>query len=90
MTMQNFKRLFKAYQKAEKAATVAEMAYDQEPENEALEAAFDRAYEDEHKAMTELINGIVEYTAGMIDRPTARIMIMKMPERLEALVNRIA
>ena len=33
MTMQTFKRLFKAYQKAEKAATAAEMAYDQEPEN---------------------------------------------------------
>lgn len=90
MTMQTFKRLFKAYQKAEKAATAAEMAYDQEPENEAIEAAFDKAYEAEHKALMALANGIVEYTAGMIDIKTARIMIMKMPERLETLVAKIA
>ena len=90
MTMQKFKRLFNAYKKAEKAATVAEMAYDQEPENETIEAAFDRAYEAEHKALMALADGIVEYTTGMVDRKTARIMIMKMPERLEAIVNKIA
>lgn len=90
MTMQRFKELFETYKRAEIAATEIENRYDAEPENEELETAFDVAYKIEHKALMALADGIVEYTAGMIDRKTARIMIMKMPERLEALVNKIA
>lgn len=90
MTIQRFKKLFETYKKAEMAATEIENRWDAEPDNEALETAFDVAYELEHKALMALANGIVEYTAGMIDIKTARIMIMKMPERLETLVAKIA
>lgn len=90
MTMQRFKKLFETYKKAEMAATEIENKWDADPDNEALETAFDVAYELEYKALMALANGIVEYTAGMIDIKTARIMIMKMPERLETLVAKIA
>ena len=88
--MRKFKRLFNEYKRLNSITNEIEAAWDNDPENEELEADFDKAYIAEHKALTNLMDYIVLYTGGMIDRPTARLMIVKMPERLEALVNRIA
>ena len=90
MTMRTFKKLFETFKRAEIAATEIERRWDADPENEALEKAFDVAYELEHKAMTELQKAIVEYTGGMVDMRTAYIMICKYPDRLASLVARIA
>lgn len=90
MTMKGFKKLFETYKRAEIAASEIENRWESDPENKDLEAAFDVAYELEHKALDNLIDGIVTYTAGLIDRRTAYLMIMKKPEELENIVARIA
>lgn len=46
------------------------------------EAASDKAYADAHAICTELVNTIVKVSRGMIDKKTARTMVLKMPERL--------
>lgn len=88
--MKKLKKLFETYERAEMASTEIENRWDADPENEELERAFDVAYEIEHKALTELMDAIVEITGGRIDKPTAHLMIMKKMPELKALVNRIA
>ena len=46
------------------------------------EAASDKAYAEAHAICTELVNTIVKVSRGMIDKKTARTMVLKMPERL--------
>ena len=49
------------------------------------EAASDKAYAEAHAICTELIDTIVKVSRGMIDKATARVMVLKMPERLIAI-----
>ena len=52
------------------------------------EAASDRAYEEAHAICTELVNTIVKATRGMIDKATARRMVLSQPEKLIAICER--
>lgn len=46
------------------------------------EAASDKAYAEAHAICTELIDTIVKISRGMIDKKTARYIVLGMPERL--------
>lgn len=88
--MKNLKDLLKALKIAEENANKADAAWECDPENEELEVAFDKAYAKEHEAFENLVDEIVKVTAGKIDRNTARTMIIKKRNQLEALINRAA
>lgn len=81
------KELLKALKEAEERANKADAAWDADPENEALEAAFDEAYRAEHDAFENLVNEIVKATSGKIDTKTAVTMIRTKRKELEALIE---
>lgn len=87
--MENLKSLFANYIELEAAADAADLAWEQDPENEKLEAAFDCAYEAEHEALQSLLNEIVSFTSGQINLSTARTMLMSKREELQALISMI-
>ena len=88
--MKNLKSLMEALKIAEENANKADAAWENDPESEELEAAFDKAYAKEHEAFKNLVNEIVKVTSGKIDRNTARTMIIKKRNQLEALINMVA
>lgn len=52
------------------------------------EAAADRAYEQAHALCVEITETIVTVTRGMIDKATARVMVLKTPEKLIAICEK--
>lgn len=84
------KELLKALKEAEERTNKADAAWDAEPENEALEAAFDEAYNAEHEVFENLVNEIVKATSGKIDTKTAVTMIRSKRKELEALIGMMA
>lgn len=87
--MENLKMLFTNYINLEAAADAADLAWEQDPEDENLEAAFDRAYEAQHEALQSLVKEIVSFTNGQINFSTARMMLMSKREELQALISMI-
>lgn len=87
--MENIKNLFTKYLELEAAANAADSAWEQDPENEELEAAFDSAYEAEHEALQSLLQEIVSFTNGQINFSTARMMLMSKRSELTALMDQI-
>lgn len=57
----------------ETAASIAEIAYDKEPENKAAEKAFDEAYKKEYDAFMEVSKFLADLLG--IDIKTARTMV---------------
>lgn len=81
------KNLIEKYEKALNESDETMQAFENEPENEEKEKAFDLAYQKEIAAFTELANGIVLYTDSKIDAETARCMIKTRFEDLKNLVS---
>ena len=54
------------------------------------EAASDKAYEAASALCVKLTDTIVKVTKGMIDRKTARAMVLGKPDKLIALCEKIA
>ena len=79
------KELLQRLREAEERANKADQAYDQDPENEEKEAAFDDAYKAEYKAFEEAAEELVKITAGKVDIKTARQMVQGKREQLETL-----
>lgn len=88
--MNELKALYNEYMEAVKAADIADAAWEADAENEELEAAFDEAYNMQYEAMEALIDGIVFFSAGQIDKKTARLMITKKGNKLADLMARVA
>lgn len=89
--MQNSKELLeklKKFEKLEVIANKADEAYQAEPENAAVEEAFDKAYKEEFQAMEELINGIAELTNGQIDTETAKKMLFTKRAELKKILEK--
>ena len=84
------KKLLKALKIAEMEATKADEAWEADPENEELEAAFDEAYSKEFEARENLAKAIVKTTFGKIDIQTARNMIRIKRMELETLISKMA
>lgn len=84
------KKMLVEYEKAEDKANRAEDAWENDYENETLEAEFNKAYEEVHKTYNELAAEIVKITNGAIDNKTAGYMIRAKREELKTLIMRIA
>lgn len=84
------KALLKALEIAENKANEIDAAWDADPENEALEAAFDEAYAAEYKAFEAVVEKIVSITSGRIDRHTASAMLKSKRKEIESLAARMA
>lgn len=84
------KELLEALKAAEEKASRIDKAWEADPENEELEAAFDEAYIAEYKALEAVANEIVKFTSGKIDFNTAKRMIYKKRAELESLIAKLA
>ena len=87
--MENLKILFTNYINLEAATDAASRAWEQDPEDEKLEAAFDSAYKAESDARTALMQEIVSLSNGQINLSTARTMLILKREELQALISMI-
>lgn len=81
------KELIKKYEIAVKESDKAMQEYENEPENEEKEKAFDAAYKKEVWAFTDLANNIRLITDFKIDFETAKIMIKTRLDDLKNLVE---
>ena len=52
------------------------------------EAASDKAYEEGYAIMTELMETIMKVSKGLIDKPTAHLMVAKHSDKLIALCDK--
>lgn len=87
--MKEIKTLFTNYEVAEERANKADEAWNNEPENEELEAEFDRAYEAEYNAFEKLVNAISKFTNNQIDTKTAGLMVRTKRNELKAIIEKI-
>ena len=76
------------FEELEAAASKADEAYGAEPENAELEAAFDKTYKEEIKAMKELLHGIAELTNGQIDIEAAKRMLFTKRAELKKILEK--
>ena len=79
------------FEELEAVANKADEAYQAEPENAELEAAFDKAYKEEFEAMEELLkllNSITTYTNGEIDTETSKKMLFTHREELKQILEK--
>ncbi len=81
------KELLKRLKEAEKKADAADREYENDPENEEKEKAFDLAYSEEYKAFAALAREIVNATAGQMDTHTAAAMIRGRRQQLETILD---
>ena len=87
------KELLKKYEElkaAEAAATEAMEASEADPENEALDEAFDEAYKAEFEKFEEMEEAIVSFSKGKIDKKTAGLILRKRRSKFEDLIARVA
>lgn len=68
-------KMLKLYEKSERLADTDE-------------EASDKAYDEAHSICMELVNAIVKATHGMIDKATARAMVLSQPEKLIAICEK--
>lgn len=90
MTAKEIKRLFAEMEEAERISDELDAAWEQDPENAELEAAWDAAYAAEHAAFSAVVEEVVKITGGAIDATTARLMLMKKRDEFGSLVARLA
>lgn len=84
------KELFKKYEAAEIKANEADEMWAGDLENEELEKAFDKAYNEEWAAFNALVDEIVKTTNDMIDTKTAGLMIRAKRNELKRLISKMA
>ena len=83
------KELLERLKAAEEKADRADREYENDPENEEKEKAFDLAYNEEYKAFEELAKAIAKATAGEINTQTAAAMIRGRRQQLENILEMI-
>ena len=84
------KELFNQLESAEAETIRLDSLVEENPEDEALEEAWDTAYKKEYDIKMLLANHIVTFTSGKIDLKTAHTMIMSRREQLKTLILKIA
>ena len=88
--MQKLKELFNQLESAEAETIRLDSLVEENPEDEALEEAWDTAYKKEYDITILLASHIVEMTSGKIDMKTANMMILSKREQLKTLILKIA
>lgn len=80
------KELLRRLEEAEQRANEVDAAWEQDPENEELEKAFNETYKAEFEAFNELEEAIEKATG--IDAQTVSSMIRGRREDLKAIIER--
>ena len=88
--MKNIKEAFEEYERTEKEIDAIDEAYEENPEDAEIEAAWTKAYEAWHEASETLISEIEKLANGAIDRKTIRAMLATKREEIKALIERAA
>lgn len=88
--MEKLKTLFNQLESAEAETLRLDSLVEENPENEAIEAEWDKAYKKEYDVKMLLASHIVEMTNGKIDFKTANMMILSKREQLKTLILKIA
>ena len=88
--MQKLKELFNQLELAEAETIRLDSLVEENPEDEALEEAWDTAYKKEYDIKMLLASHIVEMTSGKIDLKTANMIILSKREQLKTLILKIA
>ena len=83
-------KLIREYKVAMKKADAIDAAWENDYENEELEAAWDAAYKAEHKAMMNLVDALVQFSRGMLTKQAAFSLVRIKFSEVEALVARMA
>ena len=86
--IRELEKAMKEYKEKFEIANEAEDRFDEDPFNEELEEAFDKAYSEEHKAFEKAARILANLIST--DTKTARIMIMKNGDQIIDLVSRVA
>lgn len=86
--MIELKQYYEAYKKAQAESNKLDELIEANPEDTAIEAAWDLAYEKEYTQFSLLADHIAKMT-GM-STADARLLVMKKPVELAALMERIA
>lgn len=86
--MQNIKIAYAEYVNAERRFDKVDALWENDPENAAIERAWDEANKEFHAAMMKLADEIVKFTNGAIDAKTARRMIIVKGDELAGIIKR--
>lgn len=85
--MNDLKNAIKNYKNAIADADAADAAWEKDPSNFKLEAAFDAAYEKQNEAMLALRDCIVEFTNGAINSMNARFIVAFNLDDIERIIS---
>ena len=87
--IKDIKDLLAALEAAEKKSNEIDEAWEKDPNNQALEAAWIVAYKAETKANAELVASIIRVTNGIINEKEARAIVLGKREALKELLSRV-
>ena len=82
------KELFKSVEIAQMLHDAADAVWEADPESEQAEHNCDAAYKLLWNAEQAFAEAIVEFTAGSIDKRTARLMLIKQRDELREYISR--
>ena len=83
------KELLKQLEDAERKANELDKLMVENPDNEEIENAFDEAYKKEWEVFNKLIDEVVKFTEGKIDRKQAYNMIQLKRSELKSIIEMI-
>ena len=83
------KELLKQLEDAEKKANELDKLMVENPEDEKIEEAFNEAYTKEWEVFNKLIDEVVKFTEGKIDRKQAYNMIQLKRSELKSIIEMI-
>ena len=83
------KELLKQLEDAERKANELDKLMVANPDNEEIEKAFDEAYKEEWEVFNRLIDEVVKFTEGRIDRKQAYNMIQLKRSELKSIIEMI-
>ena len=81
------KELLKQLEDAEKKANELDKLMVENPEDEKIEEAFNEAYTKEWEVFNKLIDEVVKFTEGKIDRKQAYNMIQLKRSELKSIIE---
>ena len=83
------KELLKQLEELEKESNRLDNLMEENPDNEEIEKAFDEAYSKEWEVFNKLIDEVVKFTEGKIDRKQAYNMIQLKRSELKSIIEMI-
>lgn len=87
--METIKKLFTELEKAERESDALDDKWNESPDDENLEKAWDKAYQKVWKISEDLANEISVFTGGKVNEETAFQMLRSKRAELKAIIGMI-